>query len=313
MRKNHWRQLLRLHQAVAALAGPLDHLLVGQYGLARGAPVDRRFLLVGETLLVELKEEPLRPFVVVGPAGDHLPGPVDGHAQPPELPVDGGDGRFGEAARRLPGLDGHVLGVQTEGVVPHGMKHPLPLVAAEAGDDVAHGVVLDVPHVRAARRVGEHLEDVGGVRPLAPGSRPPGPRPRRASVRDRVGDDEGLLLFPDPLPLGLDLLGIVLARHAPSFRSSPSLLSGVRVLADDEAPANRSGHPLFQPHRAAPNPVSPSPPQHPIAPVPAVRATGASKEVNSEDTNDQEHSDPRGHREREPLAATSRSTSHSST
>ena len=171
------RQLLGLHQAVAALARPFDDLLVGQHGLARRTPVDRRFLLVGETLLVQLQEEPLRPLVVLGPAGDHLPGPVDGHAQPAQLPVDGGDGLFGELGRWLPGLDGHVLGVEAEGVVAHGMEHALALVAAEAGDDVAHGVVLDVPHVGAARRIGEHLEHVGGVGALARRSRdPPGAR-----------------------------------------------------------------------------------------------------------------------------------------
>ena len=128
--------------------------------------------------------------------------------------------------RRLAGLDGHVLGVEPEGVVAHGMQHALPLVAAEAGDDVAHGVVLDVAHVGAARRIREHLEDVGGVgafvdcrRRLARGGllrrrwfrRPAGGAADRPF--DGIRHYEGLGLIPDLLPLRLDLFRIVLTRH----------------------------------------------------------------------------------------------------
>ena len=176
------RQLLGLHRGVAALACAFHDLLVGKDGLTRGAPVDRGFFLVGQPLLVELEEQPLGPLVVFGTRGHHLASPVDGDAQAPKLPVDGGDRFFGENGRRFAGLYRHVLGVEPEGVIPHGMKHPLPLMPPEAGDDVAHGVVLDVPHVRAARRVGKHLEDVGGILALACGarSRPLG-WPRRTS------------------------------------------------------------------------------------------------------------------------------------
>ncbi len=48
----------------AALAAPVDHLLVRQHRLVVGAPVDRRLLPVGEALLEELEEEPLGPAVV---------------------------------------------------------------------------------------------------------------------------------------------------------------------------------------------------------------------------------------------------------
>ena len=53
-----------LDERVTAFALSILHLLVGQYGLAAGAPVHRGGLLVGQSLLVELQEEPLRPLVV---------------------------------------------------------------------------------------------------------------------------------------------------------------------------------------------------------------------------------------------------------
>jgi hypothetical protein len=50
-----------LDRRAAALAQPALDLLVGEHGLVGRAPVDRRLLLVGEPLLVELQEDPLRP------------------------------------------------------------------------------------------------------------------------------------------------------------------------------------------------------------------------------------------------------------
>lgn len=50
----------------------VGYLLVGQHGLVDGVPVDGGFLLVGEAGLVELQEDPLRPFVVLGLARCHL-------------------------------------------------------------------------------------------------------------------------------------------------------------------------------------------------------------------------------------------------
>jgi len=120
---------------------------------------------------------------------------------------DSSDGLLGERGWRLAGLDGHVLGVEAESVVAHRMKDALALMAAEPRDDVAHGVVLDVPHVGTTRRVREHLEDISGIRTLASWMRP---------LR-RVGYDEGLLLLPNLLPLGLDTLGVVFAGHPCSF------------------------------------------------------------------------------------------------
>jgi hypothetical protein len=55
-----------LDHRAAPLAGAALDLLVGEHGLAAGAPVHGRLLLVRQSLLVELQEDPLRPLVVVG-------------------------------------------------------------------------------------------------------------------------------------------------------------------------------------------------------------------------------------------------------
>ncbi len=71
----------------AAFAGTIDDLFVGEDRLILGAPIDRCLLLVGESLLEQLEEQPLVPLVVLGGVRGDLPGPVvhrarDGAAGP---------------------------------------------------------------------------------------------------------------------------------------------------------------------------------------------------------------------------------------
>ena len=54
------------HLGATALTVAIDHLLVGQHGLATRAPVDWGLLLIGDPLLQHLEEEPLVPPIVVG-------------------------------------------------------------------------------------------------------------------------------------------------------------------------------------------------------------------------------------------------------
>ena len=101
----------------------------------------------------------------------------------------------GRVARVLAGLDRVVLGRQAEGVVAHRVQHARARAAVEVRDRVAHRVVLQVPHVRLARGVGQHLEHVG----------------LRRAVAVVVGDLPGALALPDRLPLGLDGVRVVAA------------------------------------------------------------------------------------------------------
>ena len=51
--------------AAAALAHAVDNFLVGQHALAAGAPVDVHFLLVSQTMLIQLQEDPLGPLIIL--------------------------------------------------------------------------------------------------------------------------------------------------------------------------------------------------------------------------------------------------------
>ena len=231
------RQFLGLNSRVTPFAGAVDHLLVGKNGLARGAPVDRRFLLEGQSFLVQLQKQPLRPLVVFGTAGCDLAAPIDRYSQAAELAVDRRYGFLGELGGWLAGLYGHVLGVEAEGVVAHGMEHAAALMPVKPGYHVAHRVVLDVAHMRAARGVREHLEDVGGILALAWTGR---------SLL-RIRDDERTLVGPYTLPLGFDLFRVVLARHPQSFRrlnTSPRCSVHFRPPI---IPARATGNQIFLP------------------------------------------------------------------
>ena len=196
--------LLDCRAAPFATAG--NDFLVGQGGRAGRAPVDRRFLLVGQSALVQHGKDPLRPLVVVGVAGGHLARPVVADAPPLELRLHGGN----VLARPLGGVgahfDGGVLGRQPEGVPAHGRQDIVALGHLVAGHDVADDVVATVADVEGAARVREHHEAVKLL----------------ARIARRVRRDEGTLLRPRVLPLGLDGLGDILCHG-----SSPCVPPGI--------------------------------------------------------------------------------------
>ena len=221
-------ELADLDQRAAALAAAVDDLLVGEDGLVDRVPVDRGLLAVGEALLEELQEDPLRPAVVARLVGAELAGPVDRDPPLAELALEGGDRGVGRLARVAAGADRVVLGGQAERVVAHRLQDAPAGAAVEVGDGVADGVDLQVADVRLAARVREHHEHVG----------------LRAGVVRVVGDLPGVLVGPHPLPAGLDLRGVVAVlghvrgedtsggcrstRCRPSFRLRPSRRARVR-------------------------------------------------------------------------------------
>src|SRR3954452_19339682 len=69
-----------LDREATALAMPGDDLLVCEHGLVVGAPVHRPGLLVRQTALEQLEEDPLRPLVVRGVRRRELVTPIDHQA-----------------------------------------------------------------------------------------------------------------------------------------------------------------------------------------------------------------------------------------
>ena len=150
-------------------------------------PVDPGLAPVDEAGLEEIEEHLLFVAVIVGIAGGELPPPVVGEAHLLQLPAHRRDVVAGPGERVHPVLDRRVFRRKAEGVPAHRMQDIEALGALEPGDNVAEGVVADVPHVDPARRVGEHLKYV-------------------IFRTARIGlDPEGLPLLPDPLPFRFGL------------------------------------------------------------------------------------------------------------
>ena len=141
-------------------AAAVDHLFIGEDGIAFGAPVELRFLAIGQAALVHLEEEPLVPVVVAGLTARDFSRPVVAETEALKLVFH----RGAVLARPLAGvaivLDRGVFGGQAEGVPAHGVQHAKAAHAFIAGQRVADGVVPHVPHVKRAAGVGQHFEHV---------------------------------------------------------------------------------------------------------------------------------------------------------
>ena len=180
----------------AALALARHNLFVGQAALAARAPVDRHFGLIGQPLLIELQEDPLRPLEVVRVGGVDLARPVEGEADALELLAEVID-----VLLRHPGgvdvvLDGIVLGRQAESVPADREEHVIALHAALAGDDV---------HCRVAARMADVQTRAGGIRELD----------QRVEFRLFMAGFrlKAMGVLPFLLPFQLNLFGIVGFAH----------------------------------------------------------------------------------------------------
>src|SRR6266566_5602217 len=65
------------HGGATAFTGTVrQHLLICQGRVAAWTPVGRSLCTIGQAMLIELQEQPLRPFIIVGQAGDDFALPV---------------------------------------------------------------------------------------------------------------------------------------------------------------------------------------------------------------------------------------------
>ncbi len=154
------RDLALLDQRAGAPAAPVDHLLVGEYGLVDRVPVDRAVLAVDHPFFEQAGEQPLLPAVVVRLAGGDLAAPVDRQAEAVQLRLHVGDVVVGPGRRGDVVLHRGVFRRHAERVPAHRLQHVAALHAVVAADHVADGVVAHVAHVQLAARIREHRQAV---------------------------------------------------------------------------------------------------------------------------------------------------------
>ena len=196
--------LLPDHRAAAALADALHDLLVGQDALAGGTPVHRHGGLVGQTVLIQLEEDPLGPLVVAGVGGVHHPVPVETVAQHLQLAGEVGDILLCDDGGMDVVFDGEVLRGQAEGVKPDGKQHVIAVHPLFAGDDVHGGEGTGMAHVEPLPGGVGELDEAVELGLLA-----------------AVGCGKDLALLPAFLPLGLDGREIVFQNHHTLFVCCP--------------------------------------------------------------------------------------------
>ena len=146
---------------VAALGAAIDHLFVGEHRAEGGAPVHGHLGHVCEALLVELLEDPLRPFVVGWIGGVHLAVPVVGEAEHPDLLAETVDVLLRGDGGMRPRLHGILLGRQPESVPSHRMQDVEPFHPLVAAEDVGRGVTFWMTDVKPrSRGIREHVKAV---------------------------------------------------------------------------------------------------------------------------------------------------------
>ena len=142
--------------AAAALADAVDDLFVGQADLTPGAPVDGHLRLIRQTVLVELKEDPLRPLIVAGIGGVDLAVPIKAEAQHLELLTEMIDVSLSDNSRMNVVLNGEVFSGQAESIPADGEQHVIALQALFAADDIHGRVRARMTDVQSgSRRIGE--------------------------------------------------------------------------------------------------------------------------------------------------------------
>ena len=155
---------LRYFPALDARAGtpakPVNHLFVGEHGLVHRVPVDPRLAAIGQPPVEQPREKPLLPAVIVHLAGGELALPVVGVAEALQLAFHLRDVVRGPLLRRDAAVARGVLGGQAESVPAHRLQHILAEHALVAADDIADGVVADMPHVQLPAGVRKHGQAV---------------------------------------------------------------------------------------------------------------------------------------------------------
>ncbi|MBF5060102.1 hypothetical protein NEPTK9_001630 [Candidatus Neptunochlamydia vexilliferae] len=169
------------------------HLFIGKDRSQLGAVVDQDLRLVGKPLFIELGEDPLSPFIVVGVARRKLPLPIVAKAQRLELSPVGIDILFSGDFGVGPRADRILLGLEAKAIPSHRVENVEPLLPLVTRENVGCRIPRDVAHMEPRpRRIGKHIQDVVL-------------RLRGVNLRFKQ-----LLFFPVALPFLLNLFVVVL-------------------------------------------------------------------------------------------------------
>ncbi len=172
------------HRKPADFAFAIDDFLVRQNGPQLLAPIHRNFghirethvvrigaAITGDVLglfrlrvepgIVDLEENPLRPFVIGGIGRVDLAFPIVGKTDAFELRLEFRDVLARGDGGMLARFDGVLLGGQTERVPAHRMEDIESLQPFVTRDDVGRGVTLGMSDMQAgAARIRKHIEHV---------------------------------------------------------------------------------------------------------------------------------------------------------
>ena len=187
-------QVLADDRRTAAFAVPVLtlYLLAGQRGIAVWAEVDRRKLLVGQPVLVELLKEPLGPAVILGVSRNDFSPPVKGVAHGFELAAHFFNVGISPGLGMNLVLDGGVFRWEAERVETNWEEHVVALHALKARAGVRRSHRVPMPDVKVTRGIGQHGKGV-----------------KLGLVRVTLGFVQAIRL-PAGLPLGLDFVGFVM-------------------------------------------------------------------------------------------------------
>ena len=202
VRANNLAVLAPPHLSVGVVSEALPILVLADFFLALGFHVGRnREFFDGAALLlvfiepgaVKALENPLRPLVILRVGGVDFLVPVVAEAKALDLAAEIVAVLLGRNGRVRTGLNGVLFGREAESVPTHRVQHVETAAALVAADDIGSGVTFGVAHMEArAARVREHVQAV--ILGLG-------------LIGARL---ESLMFFPVGLPLGFDLLRIVL-------------------------------------------------------------------------------------------------------
>ena len=152
-------------------------------------------VFVAEIGIIQLEENPLGPADILRVSGVHFAIPIVAEAEFLKLTAEVVGISLGSNARMLAGLDGVLLGRESEGIPTHGVENVEAIHALVATDNVSGGVALGVPYVQTlTRRIREHVQDVvfrlGRIEAFLAGT----------------GSAEGFVFSPMGLPFGFELV-----------------------------------------------------------------------------------------------------------